>query len=162
LTTPRGVGTIARRAALLSVAWIILGRTGPVDLVVGIVVAVVVASVSLALIPSAYRTVSARGIVRFALRFVARSLMAGVDVASRVFGTRVRVRPGIVSMSCDVPVGVMRQFFSSLSSLQPGILPVGGGKTSIRVHSLDIDARVESEMAADAAAFMAMYRTRAQ
>jgi hypothetical protein len=56
----------------------------------------------------------------------------------------------------------MRQFFSSLSSLQPGILPVGGDKTSIRVHSLDIDGPVESEMAADAAAFMAMYRTRAQ
>ena len=67
---PRALGTIARRAALLSVAWIILGRTGPVDLVVGIVVAVVVSSVSLALIPSAYRTVSAQGIVRFALRFV--------------------------------------------------------------------------------------------
>ena len=159
---PRGIGTIARRAALLSVAWIILGRTGPVDLVVGIVVAVLVASVSLALIPSAYRTVSINGIVRFALRFVARSLMAGVDVAGRVLGTRVRVQPDILSMNCAVPTGVMRQLFSSLSSLQPGILPLGGGESTIRIHSLDIDGPVESEMAADAAAFMAMFRTTAQ
>ncbi|MCZ8104785.1 MAG: Na+/H+ antiporter subunit E [Burkholderiales bacterium] len=159
---PRGIGTIARRSALLSVAWIILGRTGPVDLVVGIIVAVLVASVSLTLIPSAYRTVSINGIVRFALRFVARSLMAGVDVASRVLGTRVRVQPGILSMSCAVPNGVLRQFFSSLSSLQPGILPLGGSESAIRIHSLDIDVPVESEMAADAVAFMAMYRTRAQ
>lgn len=159
---PRGIGTIARRSALLSVAWIILGRTGPVDLVVGIIVAVLVASVSLTLIPSAYRAVSIKGIVRFALRFVARSLMAGVDVASRVLGTRVRVQPGILSMSCAVPIGVMRQFFSSLSSLQPGILPLGGSESAIRIHSLDIDVPVESEMAADAVAFMAMYQARAQ
>jgi multicomponent Na+:H+ antiporter subunit E len=121
-----------------------------------------VASVSLTLIPSAYRTVSIKGIVRFALRFVARSLMAGVDVASRVLGTRVRVQPGILSMSCAVPTGVMRQFFSSLSSLQPGILPLGGSESAILIHSLDIDVPVESEMAADAVAFMAMYRARAQ
>lgn len=159
---PSGVGTIVRRAALLSLGWIVLGRTGPVDLAVGIAVSGAVAWVSLALIPSAYQTVSATGIVRFALRFVGRSLIAGVDVAGRVLGTRVRVRPGICSVRCAVPMGVMRQLFGSLSSLQPGILPLGGGEAHSRVHSLDIDGPVEADMAADAAAFLAMYRTPAR
>jgi len=153
---------IARRAALLFVAWIILGRTGPVDLMVGLGVAVLVAWASLALIPSAHQAVSVLGIIRFALRFVARSLIAGVDVAGRVLGPRVRVQPGISTVNCSVPPGVMRQFFSSVSSLQPGILPLGGDGSSIRVHSLDITGPVEADIAAEAAAFLAMYRTSAR
>jgi multicomponent Na+:H+ antiporter subunit E len=158
----RGVWPIARRALLLWCAWIVLGRTGPVDLAVGAVVAVVVAIASDALAPPRDSAVSAGGILRFALRFVARSLIAGVDVAGRVLGPRVRVRPGIASVPCAVPAGVPRQFFSSLSSLQPGILPLGGDASSMQVHSLDIEAPVEPAIAGDAAAFLAMYRTRAQ
>ena len=156
-----GPAPIARRAALLFVAWIVLGRTGPVDLAVGLGVAVMVAWASLALIPSAHRAVSALGIIRFALRFVARSLIAGVDVAGRVLGPRVRVQPGISSVACAVPPGVMRQVFSAVSSLQPGILPLQGDEASIGVHSLDITGPVEADMAAEAAAFLAIYRTSA-
>ena len=162
MSLARNIGPIARRAALLFVAWIILGRTGPVDLVVGLAIAVMVAWASLALIPSSHHAVSAPGIIRFALRFVARSLIAGVDVAGRVLGPRVRVQPGISTVNCTVPPGVMRQFFSSVSSLQPGILPLGGNGASIRVHSLDITGPVEADIAAEAAAFLAMYRTSAR
>ncbi len=158
----RNIGSIARRAALLFGAWIILGRTGPVDLAVGLCVALLVAWASLALIPSSHHAISVLGIIRFALRFVARSLIAGVDVAGRVLGPRVRVQPGISTVSCAVPPGVLRQFFSSVSSLQPGILPLGGNGSSIRVHSLDITGPVEADIAAEAAAFLAMYRTGAR
>ena len=162
VTIPRDIGSIARRATLLSIVWVILGRTGPIDLVVGIIIATGVATLSIALTTSAHRPVSYIGIVRFALRFISRSLSAGADVALRVLGRRVRVNPGIRSVNCAIPPGMMRQLFSSLSSLQPGILPLGGDECHIRLHCLDINGPVETDIAADADAFMAIYRTHAQ
>ena len=158
----RDVGSIVRRASLLLIVWIVLGRTGLVDLAVGFVMAVLVAWLSLALMPSVHRPVSPIGITQFALRFIARSLIAGIDVARRVLETPVRVDPGMFSVSCAVPPGPMRQLFSSLSSLQPGILPLGGDETHILLHCLDVSARIQTDMAADAEAFMAIYRTPAR
>lgn len=153
---------IVRRASLLSIVWIFLGRTGPVDLAVGAVMAILAAYASLYFMPSAHRPLSPVGSARFALRFISRSVIAGVDVARRVLATPVRVNPGTVSVSCTVPHGSERLLFSSLSSLQPGILPLGDDATRIRLHCLDINADLQTDMAADAEAFMAIYRTPAR
>lgn len=158
---PRNVGQIASRAGVLLFVWIVLGRTGAADLVVGAAVAVGLSVISLRVAPPLGWTPDIVGLVRYAVRFVARSVAAGVDVARRVFSADMRLRPAIVDVPCTVPEGLARQAFAAVSSLQPGTLPLGGDETTLRVHTLDAAAPLAADMAADAAAFMAAGRGRA-
>ena len=158
---PRHVGQIASRAAALLLVWIILGRTGAADLVVGAVVAFGLSIVSLQVAPVLDWTPNIIGLLRYAARFVVRSVAAGLDVARRVFSADMGLQPGIVDVPCAVPEGVARQAFAALSSLQPGTLPLASEAATLRVHTLDASAPLAADMAADAAAFMAAGRSRA-
>lgn len=156
---PRNVGQVASRAAALLLVWIVLGRTGAADLVVGVLAAVGLSVVSLRVAPPLGWRPDVGGSLRYALRFLVRSVAAGLDVARRVFSPDMRLRPAIVDVPCAVPEGVARQAFAALSSLQPGTLPLGSGAGTLRVHTLDAAAPLAADMAGDAAAFMAAGRS---
>lgn len=152
LPDARGIG----RWLVFLAFWIVLGRTGGADLAAGAVAAALAAWLSLRLLPPGTWRLNPAALLRFCARFAVRSVLAGFDVARRVCAARVRMRPGIIQVPCPVPEGLARQAFSAVASLQPGTLPIGGDARQILLQCLDTDAPVAADLAADAAAFLAV------
>jgi multicomponent Na+:H+ antiporter subunit E len=150
------VGPVAMRSAFFLFCWSALGIAKPMDVFVGLVVAVPIAVVSLTLLPSNGRHLRVGRVPWFCVRFATRSFAAGIDVARRVLGRTVDLNPGICRVPCQIPEGLLRQGFCAVASLQPGTIPVGWDDDGILVHSLDVSGPIESELNADADAFLAI------
>ncbi|MFS8037491.1 Na+/H+ antiporter subunit E [Xanthobacter sp. AM11] len=144
------------RAMAFFAFWVVLGRTGAADLVVGALAAVAAAALSLRLLPPGATRPDLAAALRFAARFAVGSVVAAVDVARRVCVARVRVRPGRLQVPCAIADATLRQAFCAVASLQPGTLPLAGDERGLTVHCLDVTAPVAEALAADAAAFLAI------
>ena len=134
--------------------WVMLGRVHAIDLAAGAVISGVAAALSLHLLPPV--RLNPWAMLAYAARFFAGSLHAGWDVAWRVAARPPQVRPGTLVVPCAVPLGVARDAFRALASLQPGTLPLPGDGAELSVHCLDIGAPIAATLDADAAAFLAM------
>ncbi|MFG1392241.1 Na+/H+ antiporter subunit E [Xanthobacter agilis] len=144
----------AVRSLWFFLAWVALGRVGLVDLVAGLVTSVVVAPISLRLLPPAAgrRRVTALGV--FVLHFVRRSFASGIDVAWRVMDPALPLAPGMLAVECGLPPGLARQAFAATISLQPGSLPVGEEADALLLHALDLDGPVLEALDADLVVFL--------
>lgn len=155
--------TLPPRALLLRGAgflafWAILMGFAPVDLAVGIAAAAVASRVSALLWPPG-GGVSLLALPRFLARFLAQSVIAGVDVARRTFTGRPPLRPGFVTCRSLLPGGMARETSCALMGLQPGKLPVEvDADGSLRFHCLDLGQPVAAQIAADEAAFRRLLR----
>ncbi|MFG1345866.1 Na+/H+ antiporter subunit E [Xanthobacter autotrophicus DSM 431] len=143
-----------RRWLVFLLAWVVLAGAGVVDLLAGVVASGLAACLSLHLLPPSHSRLNLAALPEFCGRFAARALLAGVDAARRALSSPLRLQPGILPVSCAVPEGAGRDLFRTLSSLQPGTLPLPGGVGHMRVHCLDTREPVAASLDADARAFL--------
>ncbi|EHM00294.1 hypothetical protein HMPREF9946_02646 [Acetobacteraceae bacterium AT-5844] len=146
----RGAGFLAFCAILMGLA--------PADLAVGLAAAAVASWVSALLWPPG-GGVSLLALPRFLARFLAQSVIAGVDVARRAFTGRPALRPGFIACRSSLPGGMAREASCTLMGLQPGKLPVAADADgTLHVHCLDLGQPVAAQIAADEAAFRRLLR----
>jgi multicomponent Na+:H+ antiporter subunit E len=155
---PRPGGRV--RAALLRTAgffgfWLLLARPLAfdwADLAVGLLAAALATWASLQLLPPGPLRLRYGALVRLVARFLWQSLVAGLDVARRVFDPRLPIKPGYLAYPVRIPDGPRRAAFGAFTSLMPGTLPVGTDPDgSLVYHCLDLDQPVASSLARDEA-----------
>jgi multicomponent Na+:H+ antiporter subunit E len=150
---------IASRAALVRwigffLFWVIVAGFRPLDLVVGVLAALMTTWLSLTLMPPGHGRVRPVKLLKFALRFSRQSIVAGLDVAWRALDPRMPLQPGFITYRTQLPQGRTLYMFYTVSSLLPGTLPTGtdaSGKTAI--HCLDVTQPVARQLAEEEALF---------
>ncbi|GAU81777.1 hypothetical protein BIWAKO_01678 [Bosea sp. BIWAKO-01] len=141
----RGLGFLA--------LWLILMGPALKDLPIGLIAAAAATWTSTALWPEG-GNLSASGLMRFLIRFVPQSAVAGVDVARRAFAPQPALSPGFVTYRTALPPGMARSASCAVMSLQPGKLPVAvDADGTLHIHCLDLREPVAEQIAADEAAF---------
>ena len=141
------------RGLCFLVLWLTLMGTALKDVPVGLVAAAAATWTSTVLWPESGK-LSALGLVRFLLRFIPQSVVAGVDVARRAFARQPALSPGFVTYRTLLPPGMARSASCAVMSLQPGKLPVEAeADGTLHIHCLDLREPVREQIAADEAAF---------
>jgi multicomponent Na+:H+ antiporter subunit E len=143
------------RVGVFFAFWIILAGTKPVDLLVGVPFAFVVAWASWTLLPAGTKLFRIVALARLVPRFLYQSVSAGVDVAWRALDPRLPLQPGFVHYQPRLPAGPARSAFCTVTSLLPGTLPSGtdsGGR--LIVHCLDRTQAVAEQLATEEALLM--------
>ena len=120
---------------------------------VGFAAAFLATWVSLRLLPPrSSRRLRWGALARLVGRFLWQSVVAGVDIARRVFDPRLPLNTGIIAYPMCIPPGPGRAVFGALTSLVPGTLPVGTDAHDAMVyHCLDRDQPVAVGLAKDEA-----------
>jgi len=148
------------RAALLRAAgffgfWLLLARPLAfdwADLAVGLLAAALATWASLQLLAPGPSRLRYGALLRLAARFMWQSLVAGLDVARRVFDPRLPINPGYLAYPVRIPEGPRRAAFGALTSLMPGTLPVGTDPDgSLVYHCLDLGQPIAAGLARDEA-----------
>lgn len=99
------------------------------------------------------------GLIRFLLRFLPQSGVAGVEVARRAFARDPDLRPGFATCRSIVPGGLLRDSACAVMSLQPGKLPVAvAADGTLLIHCLDLREPIAEQVAADEVAFCRIFR----
>ncbi|HEY5794883.1 MAG TPA: Na+/H+ antiporter subunit E [Bosea sp. (in: a-proteobacteria)] len=150
------IPTLLARGFGFFVVWLALIGTAPKDMPFGLVAAAAATWASGQLWPPDGK-LSLSGLIRFVLRFLPQSVVAGVDVARRAMAPRIALRPGLVDYRATLPSGLAQGAMCAVMSLQPGKLPVScQASGEMLVHCLDTEAPVAAELADDEAAFLRM------
>lgn len=103
--------------------------------------------------------ISWTGLVRFLLRFLPQSVVAGLDVARRAFAQVPDLHPGVAKCRSTIPDGLARDSACAVMSLQPGKLPVAVDPDGmLHIHCLDLREAVAAQVAADEVAFRRMLK----
>lgn len=90
---------------------------------------------------------SAIGLARFALYFLGRSIVAGVDVARMALAPRLQVSPTIARHRLRLPPGPGRNLFMGTLSLMPGTLAMNVEGGHLEVHVLaDADGTIGRDL----------------
>ena len=116
--------TIVLRWVAYSALWAALIGVDPLDFVVGALAAAVATWASLRLLPLGTHPVYLTALPGLMLRFLVRSVSAGIDVARRAFSPTVPLQPGFFRYRTGYSRGTARNTFVSISSLLPGTLAV--------------------------------------
>lgn len=150
--------TAAARFLLLLLLWLVLAGASWWTLPVGAAAAGLGCWASLKLLPPVAAHVRPVALARLLVRFPARAVLAGMQVARLALDPRARVEPGYVTWTPRLPPGPMRDAFLAYVSLLPGTLPAGetaGG--AVVVHALAGGEGVAAAMAEEEACFMAAF-----
>ncbi|MEW5837375.1 MAG: Na+/H+ antiporter subunit E [Pseudomonadota bacterium] len=127
-----------RRAALFFALWLILLPSFQwYDLLIGLGFTLGAALSSMALLPATESRMRLWPLLLDLPRFVLQSVLAGWDIARRVFQPQILLSPGLIEHSTRLEQGVARNTFASLSSLTPGTLACGTKENAIIYHVLD-------------------------
>ena len=148
--------TAAARWAGFFCLWLVIGRTGIADLLVGAVTAAAATWTSLHLLPPGAGRLRPGATARLVLRFLWQSAVAGADVARRALDPGLPLQPGFVRFPTPLAPGLARTAFCTFSSLLPGTLPAGtdqGG--ALRIHCLDVGQDVRAQMRTEQTMFLA-------
>ncbi|MBP6597681.1 MAG: Na+/H+ antiporter subunit E [Arenimonas sp.] len=147
---PSVLAAIAGRAASFLGLWLVLLPSAkPGDLAVGAFATVAATWMSVRLLPPATGCLRYGSLALLMPHFLWASVLAGVDVAQRAFGWRVRVQPGYVSCPLQFPPGLARNTFSSITSLLPGSVPAGDSDGVLVYHALDTSQPVVEQLWAE-------------
>lgn len=144
----RLVHPVVTRLILFTAIWWMLTGGGENAWGVGIVVILAALATSLRLLPAGPRRISLRGLLTFAVFFIARSVMAGTQVALIAIRPRLDLRPVIVEMHTRLKDESERVFLASTLSLLPGTLSAGLDGAILRLHILDERMPAEEEFRA--------------
>jgi len=132
------------RLILFALLWWIL-TDGSIDSwLVGVPVVLLVTWVSMQLLPAL--SLSLRGLLQFIPFFLWRSLVGGVDVASRAFHPRLPISPDIIDYPWRLPAGLPRVLMANTVSLLPGTLSMELDERRLCVHVLDKSASFAAEL----------------
>lgn len=149
--------TLLVRGLCLLALWAVLMGPALKDLPVGIAASAAGVWVSTALWPAGGR-LSLGGFIRFLLRFLPQSVVAGVDVARRAFARDPDLRPGFATCLSTVSGGLARDSACAVMSLQPGKLPVAVSVDgTLLIHCLDLREPIAEQVAADERAFCRIF-----
>ncbi|WP_181832699.1 Na+/H+ antiporter subunit E [Bosea caraganae] len=155
---PRPLSSLLARGVGFLILWVVLIGTTPINLLIGLAAAAAATWASGLLWP-AHGGIDALGLLRFVLRFLPQSIVAGVDVARRAFAPHPMLQPGLVACRTSLPAGTARRAMCALMSLQPGKLPVAVDPDgTLHIHCLDQREPIKEQTAADEAAFCGMLR----
>lgn len=126
--------------------WLLLSGGEPSSWLIGVPV-IVAAAWSVRLLPTPGRgRFSPIAALRFLPFFLWESLRGGVDVASRVLASEVRVRPGFESYPLRLAQEPARVMFANAVSLLPGTLAADLSGDRLRVHALDTTSDFRAEL----------------
>lgn len=127
-----------RRAALFFALWLILLPSFKwYDLLMGLAFTLGAALSSMALLPATASRLRLWPLLLDLPRFVLQSVLAGWDIARRVFQPKMQLSPGLIEHSTQLDAGMARNTFATLTSLTPGTLPCGTQDAAILYHALD-------------------------
>jgi multicomponent Na+:H+ antiporter subunit E len=144
---------IVRTAGFLGF-WLILLGVGAANIVVAALAALAGAWVSLRLLPPGEFQLRPVALTELVLRFLYKSIVAGIDVAWRALDPRLPLRPGFVVYHTNLPPGLTRSAFCIETSLLPGTLPCGSDeKGGLAIHCLDLTQPVVQQLTAEEALF---------
>ena len=126
------------RAGAFFVLWMVLMQSIKAgDLAMGVFATGCATWMSLRLFPPAMGELHFGALLALLPHFTWESVVAGVDVARRVFDPRLPIRPGFVRCPLDFPPGFARNTFATITSLMPGAVPVDGDEEALEYHCLD-------------------------
>lgn len=126
-----------------------------VDWAVGALTALAAAALSLRLLPPAPRAPRLGALLKYLLRFLVQSLLAGLDVARRALDPRLPIEPGLLSQPTSLPPGAGRTLFGALTSQVPGTLAVDlDDPDRLLYHCLDRHQDATRGLTADEALFL--------
>lgn len=136
------VKTLLWRAAGLSIAWLVLAGMHPSSWLIGVPAVALAAYASVTLAPVRQNRVVWRALPRFLTYFLFESLRGGIDVAARTLTPTMRVHPGQIRYTSQLPHGAPTVLFAGCVSLLPGTLSVKITDNTLDLHVLDsrIDA----------------------
>ena len=151
---PRRIKAILHRTALLGAIWAALTAPSAEGLAVGVLAVPAAVWLSLRLLPARHPLV----VWRLALhlpRFIAGSVIGGIDVARRAFARDMPLRPGWVELPVDLPDGGRVALGGELS-LMPGTLAAGSHEGRLLVHLIDTEAGFDAAIPREEAEIAAM------
>jgi multicomponent Na+:H+ antiporter subunit E len=122
--------------------WLVFAGTGLEALVVGLIFVPIAVALSLRLVPGGIplRLGAVAGLLP---RFIAQSVIGGIDVARRAFDPRLPIDPGWIEVPVALPDGGRVALGGELS-LMPGTLAAGSVGDRLLVHVLDRKQDVEA------------------
>lgn len=130
-------GELCGRFLTVLVLWWVLTEGETAALVAGALVAAAVAVLSVRVFPRGRYRLRWRAVPAFALFFISRSIIAGLDVARRLLSPSLPISPGLLSFNAAVPDGAPRWLLANTLSLLPGTLSVELHGDQLDVHCLD-------------------------
>jgi multicomponent Na+:H+ antiporter subunit E len=143
------------RAAAFLAFWQMLWGANLDALLPGVAAALAATWTSLRLLPPGARKPRPAAWLRLLLRFPRQAVVAGVDVAWRVFDPKLPLRPGFVACPLRLPRGPACDTFSTLTSLLPGSVPTGTDENgALLIHCLDVGQPVAAQLAREEALLM--------
>lgn len=137
---------VALRAALFAILWWIVAGGDPGSWVIGLPMVALATWASLSLAGHGRPRLALWTAVSFVPFFLWESFRGGLDVASRVFVTPVRIHPGFRHFDLRLPPGPGRVFFVNCVSLLPGTLSTEVEGDRFIVHVLDDRADMAGEL----------------
>lgn len=135
-------GELAGRFLTVLVLWWVLVEGDASTLAAGSIVAALVSGLGVRAFPCGGHRVRWRAVPAFALYFIGRSMIAGLDVARRLLTPSMPILPGIISVPVEVPDGAPRWLLANTLSLLPGTLSVELHNDRLELHCLDTDADI--------------------
>jgi multicomponent Na+:H+ antiporter subunit E len=139
-------GSIVRRAVALTVVWLAMTEGRVSSLVLSAASVAVALVVSLELAPPRQARVKWLPLLRFVPWYASRSLVGGIGVMRRAFGSSALLSPGYVRMPLSVPSGTERSVLMCLVNLLPGTISVGEEEDVLVVHAIDTRASVDGDL----------------
>jgi multicomponent Na+:H+ antiporter subunit E len=130
--------------------WLMLMPSAkPADLVFGAVTALSATALSLRLYEPLAGRLHLRAFVALLPHFIWQSILGGIDVARRTLAPELRLNPGFVACPLDLPEGLARNTFATVTSLMPGTMPCGEESGVLIYHCLDVRQPVVEELWAE-------------
>lgn len=137
----------ARGTAAVLLWWILAEGDGALwGLGALVVAAALAASLRLAPPTRSWR-IAPLALVRFVAYFIVQSVQAGAQVALLALRPRLRLAPGWVDVSLELPPGLPRVVLMNTLSLMPGTVSVRCSGNELRIHVLDRHLPVAADVA---------------
>ncbi|MDM7955791.1 Na+/H+ antiporter subunit E [Blastomonas sp.] len=124
-----------KRTVALAAIWLVFAGAGLEALVVGLIFVPIAVGLSLRLVPDGI-PVRLGAVAGLLPRFIAQSVIGGIDVARRAFDPRLPIDPGWIEVPVALPDGGRVALGGELS-LMPGTLAAGSVGNRLLVHVLD-------------------------
>lgn len=166
----RRPGPILGRAALFFGIWLILSApdlgalhldplAATADLAMAVLAAAIATWVSLGVLPPGPRAWRLGGLLALMGRFLAQSVLGGIDVARRAFHPRLPLRPGYIVFPTRLRSRHQRAVFETLTSATPGAIAAGtDAEGRIVYHCLDTRLPIAEGLARDEQQLLRLYR----
>ncbi len=124
----------------LAVVWAAVWGFGAGNLLMGFVLGYALMSVARRAFPPTSYFAKVGQVVRFAMFFVYKLIVANLEIAQLVLNPRVQIQPGIVAVPLDTRTDLEIVSIANLISLTPGTLSLEVSPTNsvLYVHGIDV------------------------